>query len=132
MRFSLGESSEKISSCFSEDLKFAYLLEPSDGHCIYVDLVNKTCENRVLLCDYIRYHSPARLLCSKGILVIVTSAFVEIFDLEECKSLQCIRSPYFAGTSQLISKLSPNGNILAVPTMTGDMDFFQIFHTGSS
>ena len=133
MRFSLDIDIRDIpffQSCFSDDLKFAYIFELSARSCFYVDLVNKTCQSRVLLTNYIQFR--VKLFLTKRILVIVSSRFLEIFDCKEFKSLQVIYPPYFTETSPRNSKLSPNGNILAVPTMTGDMDFFQIFHSGSS
>ena len=131
MRFSVEMRSENISSCFSDDLKFAYLLEPSDRHYIYVDLVKKICETRVPQGNYIRYYSPARLFRVKEILVIVFSRYVEVYDWKEFKSLQTSCPPHVSGIMPLKSKLSPNGNIFAVPTRTGDLDFFQVLHSGS-
>ena len=116
--------------CFSDDLKFAYILENAASRCIYVDLVSKTCQPRVPQGRYIEHLVDARLFFTKGILVIVSSSVLEIFDLKEFKSLQVIYAPHVTSTSQLNAKLSPNGNVLAVATMTGEMDFFQIFHTG--
>ena len=132
MRFSLEIFSENISSCFSDDLKFAYLLEPSEGYLIYVDLINKICGTRVLLDDFLLDYSPRRLFCAKGILAIVNTACVEIFDWKEFKSLQVIHPPDLTKMSPLKSKLSPNGNIIAVPSRNGEMNFFQILNSGSS
>ena len=131
MRFSARVNSSEIC-CFSDDLKFAYLLTILDIRCIYVDLVNKTYQSRVHRADYIPYYSLGRVFFTKGILVIVTSRLIDIVDSNKLKSLQTIYPRNFTDNSVLNSKLSPNGNILAVPTVTGDMDFFQIFHSGSS
>ena len=133
MRFFLNITIEGMSwfqCCFSDDLKFAYILEASDGHCIHVDLVNKICDT-CLFQTRLRY-SAYRVFFAQGIFVIVTINYIGIVALSEFKRLQAVCPLMLTNKSVLNSKLSPNGNILAVPTVTGDMDFFQIFHSGSS
>ena len=135
MRFFLGiflTEFSWIQCCFSDDLRFALLLAPIDKSFVYVDLVNQSCQSRVRRPDYVRYSGPGRVFFTKEILVIVTFVGIEIVALKEFKSLQAICPRNLTSQSILNSKLSPNGNILAVPTMTGDMDFFQILHSGSS
>ena len=133
MKFSLGIPFYS-QWCFSKDLKLVFSYVPLTQHCFCVDLVNTVCQYVVVIVGYIphEYRVPAKVFFTKGILVIVTSSCIEIVDSKE---LRCIGSIYprnLTANSVVNSKLSPNGNILAVPTMTNDMDFFQILHSGSS
>ena len=118
--------------CFSKDLKLVFSYVPSTQHCFCVDLVNTVCQD-VVIGGYIpyEYRVPAKVFFTKGILVIVTSSCIKIVDSKELRCIGCIYPRNLTAKSVVNSKLSPNGNILAVPTMTNDMDFFEIFHSGS-
>ena len=113
--------------CFNDDLKFAFAVVPSDNFGICVDLVDKVCKSRVVKPDI----EPGKVFFTKGILVNVSCRCIYIFDSKEFKSLQSIYPESFTVESVLKSRLSPNGNMLAVPTVIGDVDFFQILHSGS-
>ena len=133
MRFALDLTIEDMlfQCCFSDDLKSAYIFQLPFERCIYVDLFNQSCQSRVHEADYMTPHSACRVFFTKGFLVIVTSDNIGIVALREFKGVQAVRPLMLTDKSVLNSKLSPNGNILAVPTVTGDMEFFQIFHSGS-
>ena len=134
MRFALDLTIEDMlfQCCFSDDLKSAYIFELPFERCIYVDLFNQSYQSRVHEADYMPPHSACRVFFTKRFLVIVTSKNIGIVPLREFKGVQAVRPLMLTDKSVLNSKLSPNGNILVVPTVTGDMEFFQIFHSGSS
>ena len=119
---------------FSDKLEFAVSYIPYEHVCICIDMVNKDCLFFVVTGGYIpyQYRVPAKVFFTKGILVIVTSGYIEIVGCRELKFRGCVYLRNLTAKSVLNSKLSPNGNILAVPTVTGDMDFFKIFHSGST
>ena len=113
--------------CFSEDLKFAFLYLPRSYIWIRADLVEKVCQKVSDKNGYIPVSRvPTKAFSTKGVMVIVTSKLIDIVDLMQfkCVGFNALRN--IEEESVLKSKLSPNGNILAVPTVTGDMDFFEI------
>ena len=120
--------------CFSNDLKFVFSYIPPTHHYLLGDLVNKVRQDGVVQGGYIpnEYRVPVKVFFTKEGLVIVTSRRINIIDLNEYKCLSTISPRNLTAKSVLNSKLSPDGNVLAVPTVTGDMDFFQILHSGSS
>ena len=63
---------------------------------------------------------------STDMLVIgVSQPFIEIFDLETWKRLGYFYHDLNVDNIKP-SKLSPKGNVLAVPNMFGDIEFFQL------
>ncbi len=66
------------------------------------------------------------MFCTNRVVIRVMPNLIQIYDLESREGLECSFQRNLTGELVIRSKLSPQGNILAVPTLTGDMDFFQL------
>ena len=104
---------------------------PAPQRFVFIDVDSGVCEDHVIDGRFILYYHcvPAKLFCTNRDLVLVTSKLIEMFDLKSFKSLGSSFQRHFPAQSVIHSKLSPKGTILAVPTLTGDMDFFRVRHS---
>jgi hypothetical protein len=66
----------------------------------------------------------AEVFSTNKVTILVTSNLIKIFDMKSRSSFHW----HLTDNSVIHSKLSPKGNILAVPRLTGDVDFFKICH----
>jgi hypothetical protein len=70
--------------------------------------------------------NPAKVFCTNSSVILVLPNLIQIYDLD---SGECLGSSFQRNlTNDLVtrSKLSPKGNILAVPRRTGHVEFFQL------
>ncbi len=67
-----------------------------------------------------------KMFCTNSVVIRVMPNLIQIYDLESREGLKCSFQRNLTKELVIRSKLSPQGNILAVPTLTGDMDFFQL------
>ncbi len=72
------------------------------------------------------FGNTANTFCTNRVVVLVTSKLVEIFDRESHKLLESSFERNLTDDSVIHSKLSPKGTVLAVPSLTGNVDFFQL------
>ncbi len=67
-----------------------------------------------------------KMFCTNRVVIRVMPNLIQIYDLKSCEGLECSFQRNLTEELLIRSKLSPQGNILAVPRLTGDMDFFQL------
>ena len=70
-----------------------------------------------------RYFNAPRVFCNNMKLILVTANLITIFDLGSRKHLETSFQRHITEEFVRLSKLSPKGNVLAVPGVTGDMEF---------
>ena len=120
---------EFIGCHFSDDSKFAVSFLPRMSHLLVIDLAGFHKAYKI------RSNSardlPAKVFCTNKVVVLVTSKLIEIFDLKGCEFLGSSFQRHLIDNSVINPKLSPKGTVLALPTLTGDMEFFQIRHPES-
>ena len=117
--------------CFTEDSKLAISFLPLQQHFAIIDFDNRVCATHVVMdiafTSY-RYCGPAKLFCTNRLLVLVRSKFIEMFDLNNGKCFGLTFQPHFDKFSVIRSRLNSRGTNLAVPTITGDVNFYRICH----
>jgi WD40 repeat protein len=114
-------------SCFSRDSRYAVSFAPARQRFVFIDVVNRTwheghIEDRLIPP---RHCTPAKLFCTNGLIILVTSNLIEFFQFADQKCRERFFQRYFPPNSVCHAKLSPKGNVLAVP-VNGDMEFFTI------
>ena len=117
--------------CFSNDGKFAlvsssmwnrrglFVIDLDSGSATWREIFDKT--NRYL-CRYVE----AKIFCSDTVVLSLTPNLIEILCLKTWKRLDLSFQRYLTKNSLLNSKLSPKGTVLAVPRLSGDMEFLQL------
>ena len=68
----------------------------------------------------------SRVFCTNTVVIYLTSNMIEIFDLESWKRLESSFQRHLTKQFVIHSKLSPTGTVLAVPRLTGDMEFLHM------
>lgn len=123
-------SSPLFCWCFSEDSKLAISFLPLEHRFAIIDLDNGGCEDKVV--EDIAFTSygdcvTAKLFCTNGMLVLIRSKLIEMFDSNSGNSLG-MTFQLFNECSMIRSRLNPQGTNLAVPTLSGEVKFFRICH----
>ena len=114
--------------CFTEDSKLAISFLPLQHRFAIVDLHNGACEDKVV--EDIAFTSyddcaTAKLFCTNGMLVLIRSKLIEMFDSNSGKGLG-MTFQLFNECSMIRSRLNSQGTNLAVPTLAGEVEFFRI------
>ncbi len=114
--------------CFNDDLKFAVSFSPGPQNFVSIDVVSKVCEASFVYDRFITSNHciPAKLFSANKVLVLATSKLIEVFDFKSHQRLGSFLQRYLPPHSVIHAKLSPKGTILAVPTLTDDVDFLEI------
>ena len=118
--------------CFSNDSKFAVVFSTvliSDAPTFFVIDV----DTGITAIDDIEHKKPSvschevtKMFCTDPVIIRLTPDVIEIFDLKTWKRLEFSFQRYLSRDFVIHSKLSPKGTILAVPRLTGDMEFLQL------
>ena len=117
--------------CFSNDGKFALVTSSMWSRrglfVIDLDSGNGTWKE---IFDQRKRHScryeEAKIFCSDTVVLSLTPNLVEILCLKTWERLDLSIQRHLTKNSLLNSRLSPKGTILAVPTLSGDMEFLQL------
>ena len=129
--FLLPPTSHFCQWCFSDDSRFAFSFLPAIHNFLVFDVdkclfvAESGCRDGFIPDSHC---VPANVFCTNRLLVVVLSKLIQIFDCKSRKFLGLSFQQYLANFSAMRSKLSPRGTVLAVPALTGDMDFFRISH----
>ena len=129
--FFLPPTSYFCQWCFSDDSRFAFSFLPAIHNFLVFDVdkclfvAESGCRDGFIPDSHC---VPANVFCTNRLLVVVLSKLIQIFDCKSRKFLGLSFQQYLANFSAMRSKLSPRGTVLAVPGLTGDMDFFRISH----
>ena len=67
-----------------------------------------------------------KIFCTDTVVIRLTPNLIEIFYLKTWKLLEVSFQRYLSKDFVIHSKISPKGTVLAVPRLTGDMEFFKI------
>ncbi len=99
----------------------------SGEHCVLFDINAGSETHCIKLTNAPEVHYVAdKIFCINRIVIRIMPNLIQIYDLESCEGLECSFQRNLTEELLIRSKLSPQGNILAVPRLTGDMDFFQL------
>ena len=99
----------------------------SGEHCVLFDINAGSETHCIKLTNAPEVHYVAdKIFCINRIVIRVMPNLIQIYDLKSCEGLECSFQRNLTKELVIRSKLSPQGNILAVPRLTGDMDFFQL------
>ena len=117
--------------CFSSDSKFAI-----------VSLVSKYLKKCFLIIDvdsgkpttldidgswvHNYFFGEIKMFCTDTFMIFLASNLIAIVDFKKGKRLDLSHQPYITRDVRFHSKLSPKGTVLAVPRITGDMEFFEL------
>ena len=116
--------------CFSNDSKFAITCYRKNEQTLRVVVVN-LCTGVVSNCEvqslYPLYsHSRLKVFSTDAVFILVRKSSIEIFHLYNGKRLGfCCQDNLDIDDVQL-SKLSPEGRVLAIPDSFGDMQFYNL------
>ena len=116
--------------CFSNDSKFAFVSSSTmlDRSFVVIDVdTGSTTSDEI-------QDSPTsastcevtKIFCTGTVVIRLTPNLIEIFDLRTWKRLEFSFQRYLSRCFVNHSKLSPKGTILAVPRLTGDVEFFKL------
>ena len=117
--------------CFSSDSKFAVVFSTAvvpHSTFLVIDLdtgitAKDDIENKK---PSVSCHEVTKMFCTDTAMIRLTPKVIEIFDLKTWKRLEFSFQRYLSRDFVIHSKLSPKGTILAVPRLTGDMEFLQL------
>ena len=128
--FGFFERPIRFECCFSIDSKFALvsfiMLQYERFFVIDVD-TGVTAMDDVVEKDGIGMSYKIRkLFCTDVAMIRLTSNLIEIFDLETWKLLDSSFQRHLGEDFVIHSMLSPKGTVLAVPRLTGDVEFFKL------
>ena len=117
--------------CFSSDSKFAivYLVSKKLMKCLLIiDVVSGKPTTLNIYGGWPRDLFPGeiKMFCTDAVMLYLESNLIAIVDFKEGKRLELSSQPYITSNVLIHSKLSPKGNFLAVPRLTGDMEFFEL------
>ncbi|CAB4018308.1 Hypothetical predicted protein, partial [Paramuricea clavata] len=102
-------------------------------HCVVIDINTSIITSKIDLENVPEaFCLDARVFCTNRVVIRVIPNLIQIYDLESFKGLRSSFQRNLTKDLVIRSKLSPKGNILAVPRLTGDMDFFQLCNPQSS
>ena len=117
--------------CFTNDCKFAVVLSTAFKSHSTVFVIDV--DTRFTARCNIENKRPSvstleqkKVLCTDTVMIRLTPNVIEIFDLKTWKRLDVSFQRYLCKDFVVHSKLSPEGTVLAVPRLTGDMEFFQL------
>ena len=117
--------------CFSSDSKFAIVSLASKNlmKCfLIIDVVSGKPTTLNIDGDWPRNYflGEIKMFCTDAVMLYLESNLISIVDFKEEKRLELSSQPYITSDVLIHSKLSPKGNFLAVPRLTGDMEFFEL------
>ena len=117
--------------CFSNDSKFAVVfstafmslstflvIDVDTGITAIDDIENKK--------PSVSCHEVTKMFCTDTAMIRLTPNVIQIFDLKTWKRLEFCFQRYLSRDFVIHSKLSPKGTVLAVPRLTGDMEFLEL------
>ncbi len=116
--------------CFSIDSKFAFVSFAifQQQYFVVVDVdtgvhhVNDTQESETVEANF----ASTKVFCTSTVAIILTPNLIQIFNLENWKRLQSSFQRNVTRNLMIHSKLSPKGTVLAIPRLTGDMEFLHL------
>ena len=116
--------------CFSNDFKFALVSFPTfeqrNFAVIDVDTgdshIHEIQESETLEANY----AITKVFCTNTVAILLTPNLIQIFNLENWKLLESSFQRNVTRNSVIQSTLSPKGTVLAVPRLTGDMEFLHL------
>ena len=128
----------KFVACFLPDQKSFAFIDVQDTD-VYVteEIVRDGYDTDVCVTDEISDDFLAMLIasdvhtevfCTNTVVILVTSKLIQIFDIKSRKFLGSSFHWHLTDNSIIHSKLSPKGTVLAVPQLSGVVDFFKICH----
>ena len=126
--FDFPASNPLCQWCFTEDSKLAISFLPVQHRFPTIDLDNRVCNFIANAVEDIAFpHDcvPAKLFYTNRMLVLIRSTLIEMFDSNSGKGLATTFQP-FEEFSVIRSRLNPQGTNLAVPTLTGEVEFIRI------
>ena len=116
--------------CFSNDSKFALVCYKTFEQRLLVVI---DVETGIMAIDETRDSETRNLsvsflkvFCTNTVVIHLTSKMIEIFDLGNWNLLESSFQRHLTEDFVIHSKLSPTGTVLAVPTVTGDMEFLHL------
>ncbi len=116
--------------CFSHDSKFA-LVSYVMGQRRRFEVIDL--DTGVKVMDEIQgserpesSYAVTKVFCTNTVAIHLTPKFMQIFSLESWKRLETSFQRHVANDFLIHSKLSPKGTVLAVPGLTGDMEFLHL------
>jgi WD40 repeat protein len=116
---------------FSHNSK--YVVFCLDQHCVVIDINTGIITSEIDLENVPEaFCLDARVFCTNRVVIRVIPNLIQIYDLESSEGLRSSFQRNLTKDLVIRSKLSPKRNILAVPRLTGDMDFFQLCNPESS
>ena len=120
-----------LECCFSNDSKFALVCFVKFQQRRFV-IINVDTGNQITTDEIDGSESTAvpdgitKVFCTDTVVIILTPNVVEIFNLENWKRLELSFQRYLTKDFVIYSKLSTKGTVLAVPRLTGDMEFLHL------
>ena len=117
--------------CFSCDSKFAIVSfvakDELDTYFLVIDVDsgNSTTFN-IEGGKFSECRDAIKMFCTDTVILYLAPYLIAIFDVKTGKHLGFSLQRYLTGNSMIHSKLSPKGTVLAVPRLTGDMEFFEL------
>ena len=118
--------------CFSNDGKFALVSSSMwNRRGLFVIDLDSGCATWKEIFDrrkkrYLYRYEEAKIFCSDTVVFSLTPNLIEILCLKSWERLDLSFQRHLTKNSLLKSKLSPKGTVLAVPRLSGDMEFLQI------
>ena len=117
--------------CFNSDSKFAivsFVSVKNSPYFLVIDVVSG--KSTTFNIDHQKVHGDRglvlKMFCTDTIMLYLANNLIEIFDLNKRTRLELSVQRYLTGDFVIHSKLSPQGTVLAVPRLTGDMVFFEL------
>ncbi len=116
--------------CFSNDSQFAlasseisrkrrfFVIDVNTG----IEATHEIQENPIPA----SFQGVEKIFSIDTIAILLTPNLIQIFDLVNWKRLESSFQRYVTDDILMHSKLSPKGTVLAVPRLTGDMEFFHL------
>ena len=116
--------------CFSNDSKFAIVSPIISFHrgFVVIDTNTGICKTDSIGSDEFPTTTPGptRVFCNGTAIILVTQNVIEIFELKNWKCLEKSYQRHITDDLVISSKLSPKGNVLAVPDIAGGVNFFKL------
>ena len=117
--------------CFSNDSKFALVSLSIFQHRYFVVIdvdTGVTARDKIQESERpeLSPYAFAKVFCTNTIAIVLTPNLIQMFNVENWKRLEISFQRYLAEDFVIHSKLSPKGTVLAVPGVTGDIEFLHL------
>ena len=119
----------RYECCFSNDSKFAlvsYVSQERRFFVIDVDTGIKVTDKIQSRETPVSSHGIAKIFCPDTVVILLNPNVLQIFNLENWKCLESSFQRYLAEGLLIHSQLSPKGTVLAIPRLTGEMEFLHL------